>query len=192
MQEGYCVGFRVESFNERDGEEELFICGVSDDGKITPDDFGKKLLELPVETSCPLDFPKAVQSELEACFEEELSNYKAALKDRAQKYINEEVDALYDWADENMYPIENEVIHLRKELESNRRASKKAVKIEEKLELKKTEASLRKALAEKQAKCDELRDYYDRKSEEQIESLTKAMDSTVQSDVMFLFRWKIV
>lgn len=76
--------------------------------------------------------------------------------------------------------------------ESNRRASKKAVKIEEKLELKKTEASLRKALAEKQAKCDELRDYYDRKSEEQIESLTKAMDSTVQSDVMFLFRWKIV
>ena len=192
MQEGYCVGFRVESFNERDGEEELFICGVSDDGEITPDDFGKKLLELPVQTSCPLDFPKAVQSELEACFEEELSNYKAALKDRTQQYINEEVDALYDWADENMYPIENEVIRLRKELESNRRASKKAVKIEEKLELKKTETTLRKALAEKQAKFDELRDYYDRKSEEQIESLTKAMDSTVQSDVLFLFRWKII
>ena len=139
-----------------------------------------------------MDFPKAVQSELEACFEEELSNYKAALKDRTQQYINEEVDALYDWADENMYPIENEVIRLRKELESNRRASKKAVKIEEKLELKKTETTLRKALAEKQAKFDELRDYYDRKSEEQIESLTKAMDSTVQSDVLFLFRWKII
>ena len=100
--------------NAHDNEEELLICGISDNGELTPDDFGKKILELDVISENEALIPSDVTKELNAAFKDILSEYKKDLAERMQTYLNAEIDKLYAWADDNMYPLEDEVISLRK------------------------------------------------------------------------------
>lgn len=107
-------------------------------------------------------------------------------------YLNAEIDKLYAWADDNMYPLEDKVISLRKELQSIHRAAKKASSAAERIELKKKELDLGKRLTDAQNKCNEAREYYDAKSEEQIDRLQKSLENAVSSEEVFFLRWSIV
>lgn len=190
-QSGYCVGYRINAVSEKDSEEELVILGVSEYGELTPDDFGAKLLELDALSESKAVVPEGVLSELNDAFSESLEKYKKDLSDRAQDYLNVEIDKLYAWADDNVYPLEEEVGKLRREMEAVRRASKKSYSPAERLELKKQETELRRQIAEKQRQCDELREEYDRKSEEQIAAMEKALENKVESSIAFILHWSI-
>ncbi len=189
---GYCIGYKVSASNAHDTEEELLICGVTDDGELTPEDFGKKLLELDIIKDKPTDVPAEIVDSLNGNFQGILKEYKKDLADRMQSYLNCEIDKLYAWADDNMYPLEDEVISLRKQLQANRRAARKSSSPAERIELKRTEMTLSKKLNDAQIKCNEAREYYNAKSEEQIESLEKSMVNEVTAEQMFLLRWKLV
>lgn len=189
---GYCIGYRVNASNAHDNEEELLICGIADDGRITPDDFGKKLLELEIIEEKPLTTSDDVHSCLDKAFEQELAYYKQELAGRMQLYLNQEIDKLYAWADDNMYPLEDEVISLRKQIQANRRAARKATSASERIELKRLEMSLNKKFYDAQEKCNQAREFYNAKSVEQIELLEKSLVNSVSSQEMFLFRWRIV
>ena len=191
-QSGYCIGYKVSASNAHDNEEELLICGVSDDGELTPDDFGKKLLELDVIKDSSSEIPLGIVNRLNMEFEQSLSSYKKDLAERMQSYLNTEIDKLYAWADDNMYPLEDEVIALRKQIQANRREFRKATSAAARIDLKRTEISLMKKLSEAQEKCNKAREYYNSKSEEQIEILEKSLINTVSSEEMFVFRWTIV
>ena len=52
--------------------------------------------------------------------------------------------------------------------------------------------SLSKKLNDAQIKCNEARDYYNAKSEEQIVSLEKSMVNSVSAEEMFILRWTIL
>ncbi len=191
-QSGFCIGYRVKARNAHDDEEELLICGISDNGTITPDDFGKKLLELDVIEDKLISVPDDVRKRLNHEFKSLLENYERNLSSRMQIYLNAEIDKLYAWADDNVYPLEDKVISLRKELQAIRRAAKKAASAAERIELKKKELGLSKQLNDAQVKCNEAREYYDAKSEEQIDSLQKSLENAVSSEEAFIIRWHIV
>ena len=191
-QSGYCIAYLVKTSNAHDDEEELLICGISDNGAITPDDFGKKLLELDVVRDERIGVPDSIRQRLNREFKASLESYEKGLSSRMQIYLNAEIDKLYAWADDNVYPLEDKVISLRKEQQAVRRAAKKATSAAERIELKKKELSLSKQLNEAQVKCNEAREYYDAKSEEQIESLQKSLENAVSSEEAFILRWSIV
>ena len=191
-QSGYCIGYRVKASNAHDDEEELLICGISDDGVITPDDFGKKILELDVIEDKQISVPDDIRKRLNQEFKASLENYENSLSCRMQAYLNAEIDKLYAWADDNVFPLEDKVISLRKELQTIRRAAKKATSAAERIELKKKELSLSKLLNDAQVKCSKAREYYDAKSEEQIDGLQKSLENAVSSDEAFILRWSIV
>lgn len=191
-QSGYCIGYKVAASNAHDNEEELLICGISDDGVFTPDDFGKKLLELDVVGEVGVNIPESVNKELNGAFKDSLEEYKKDLADRSQAYLNAEIDKLYAWADDNVYPLEDEVIALRKQQQAIRRAAKKTSVASERIELKKQEMSVSKKLHEAEDKCNKAREYYDAKSAEQIADLEKSLQNAVSSEQMFIFRWKII
>ena len=159
---------------------------------MTPDDFGKKLLELDVIHEEPISVPDDVRQRLNREFKASLEGYEKNLASRMQAFLNAEIDKLYAWADDNMYPLEDEVISLRKELQAIRRAAKKATSAAERIELKKKELALGKRLNEAQTKCNKAREYYDAKSEEQIESLQKSLENAVSSEDLFFLRWSII
>ena len=190
-QSGYCIGYLVKASNANDDEEELLICGISDDGAITPDDFGKKLLELDVVRDERIGVPDSIRQRLNREFKASLESYEKGLSSRMQIYLNAEIDKLYAWADDNVYPLEDKVISLRKELQAVRRAAKKALSATERIEFKKKELSLSRQLNEAQTKCNSAREYYDSKSEEQIESLQKSLENAVSSKEAFILRWSL-
>ena len=191
-ESGYCIGYRINASNSHDNEEELIICGVSDDGELTPDDFGKKLLELDVAEEYEYSIPSDVEEQLNDAFEETLKEYKADLADRIQTYLNAEIDKLYAWADDNMYPLEDEVVLLRRQRDALRRSARKSSSPSERVELKRQEIAMSKKLSEAQAKCEEARAYYNAKSEEQIEAVEKSLKSNVTSELFFIVRWTLI
>lgn len=188
-QSGYCIGYRVRAESQKDQEESLLICGISDDGKFVPDDFGRKLLELNALSEQEVTISNACQEEISSIFQTELAHFEEELAARAKEYLNVEIDKLYAWADDNLYPLEEEVGQIRKRLEANRRLAKKASSATERFELKKEESELRKVLVKKMAQCEEKREYYDKESERQIDEMGQALNSKVSSSPFFIIRW---
>lgn len=191
-QSGYCIGYLVKAESQKDQEESLLICGVSDDGELVPDDFGRKLFELNTVYEGTADISDEQQKEISTIFISELKTFEEELAARAQEYLNVEIDKLYAWADDNLYPLEEEVGQIRKKLEANRRLAKKAKTAVERFDLKKEESELRQLLVKKVALCEEKREYYDKESERQIDEMGKALHSKVTSSPMFILRWNIV
>lgn len=191
-QSGYCIGYLVKAESQKDQEESLLICGVSDDGELVPDDFGRKLFELNAVSEGSADISDEQQKEISTIFHSELKLFEEQLAARAQEYLNIEIDKLYAWADDNLYPLEEEVGQIRKKLEANRRLAKKAKTTVERFELKKEESELRQLLVKKVALCEEKREYYDKESERQIDEMGKALSSNVTSSPVFILRWNIV
>lgn len=190
-QSGYCIGYRISAQSQCDKEEELVICGISDEGEIVPDDFGRKLLELDAISEKNCTIGDDIKKTLGSCFSDELEKYKENLAQKSQDYLNIEIDNLYAWADENLYPLEEEVGRIRKSLEANRRLAKKAKSASERLALKKEETELRRKLAMKMEECEKLRDYYDNQSEKQIKAMEAALKSSVTEEMAFMFRWTL-
>ena len=191
-QSGYCIGYRVSSSNEHDNEEELLICGLTENGERTPDDFGKKLLELDVLTSRAEPVPSDIIAGLDREFEQSLHSYEQELESRMNEYLNIEIDKLSAWADDNVYPMEKAVRVARQQLQDVRRTLRKPLSVSEKLDLRKQELNLSQKLREAEKKWYEAQDYYEEKAGEQIKLLEKSLNSSISSEQMFIVRWSIV
>lgn len=190
-QSGYCIGYKIKAESQCDQEEQFIMCGIADSGEIVPDDFGRKLMELKALSQKECSISEDVRVTLSSRFASELERYKEELAQRSQEYLNMEIDNLYAWADENLYPMEEEVGRIRKALEANRRMVKKVRTTIERFELKKEETTLRKKLTEKMEECEKMRDYYDSQSEQQIKAMEKALESCVTEKIEFVFRWTL-
>ena len=191
-QSGYCIGYRISAANAHDNEEELLICGVTEDGEFTPDDFGKKLLELDVVSERPEAIPSEVCTALNNAFKDSLRTYEKELAAKMQAYLTAEMDKLEAWADDNMYTLEESVISLRRQLKALRRTARRITSSAEKIALKKEELELNRKIREAEQKCNEARDYYERESEKQIASLEKSLANSVASEQMFILHWTLV
>ena len=191
-QSGYCIGYRIMATNAHDNEEELLICGISEDGEITPDDFGKKLLELDVVSERQECIPDVISKELGIAFKDSLQSYEQELASRMQAYLTSEMDKLEAWADDNMYALEESVISLRRQLKALRRTARRTTSSAEKIALKKEELDINKKIREAEQKCNEAREYYEKESEKQIASLEKSLANSVTNEQMFIFHWTLV
>lgn len=190
-QSGYCIGYRVSACNAHDNEEELLICGLSEDGELTPDDFGKKLLELDVISEKKDSITPEMSNQLHSAFKESLKSYEKELGMRMQAYLNAEIDKLEAWADDNMYTLEETVISLRRQLKALRRTARRISSAAERIALKKEELELNRKIREAENKCNEAREYYEKESEKQISSLEKSLENSVSSEEMFILHWTI-
>lgn len=190
-QSGYCIGYKIKAESQCDQEEQIIMCGVSDSGEMVPEDFGQKLMELNALSQIGCTISDEVKEILSSRFSAEIKKYKDELAQRSQDYLNREIDNLYAWADENLYPMEEEVGRIRKALGANRRMMKKARSTNERFDLKKEETVLRKKLSEKMTECEKMRVYYDSLSEQQIKALEKMLESCVTEKVAFIFRWRL-
>ena len=189
-QSGIACIYRVCCENEYDSEEQIISCARTNVGKVLPTEFVPKLLELDclsVKVTSLESFDESFKSD----YEKQLYNYRIAINERTNEYVNYEINKYELWADDQLVPLRNEVAELSREHDALRRLIRKEHDAAEKVRLKKQENLMAKELTRKRNSLYQIEDEYMDKVDDMTNKLQKSMLNTITSSIMFRFKWTI-
>ena len=190
-ESGIACVYRILSSNQYDSEEYLIGCAKTNNGKKLPKEFIFKLLEIGCvsETETMLD---SVDALLKPDYEKQLIENQQIIEERTNQHIDYEINKYEMWADDQLVPLQKEVIELSREHDALRRQIRKEHNASIKLQLKKEENIKSKLLSKKRAQMYALEDEYRDKVDIMTEKLQKEMTNEIKSEIMFRFKWHIV
>lgn len=184
-----CV-YRVSSSNKYDSEEQLISCARLNNGKVLPEEFIIKLLELDCISITKIDLENT-EDIFKAQYEKQLMDYKLKIDERTNEYVDYEINKYEMWAEDQLVPLRKEVMELSREHDALRRQIRKEHNASSKLQLKKEESQMNKTLNQKRIKLFQLEDEYAEKVDDMTNKLQASMENTFTSTVMFKFKWTI-
>ncbi|MGM9777079.1 MAG: SNF2-related protein [Prevotella sp.] len=190
-ESGIASVYRITSSNEYDSEEYLIGCAKTDNGEKLPKDFVFKLLEIGCvdETETKLD---ALDDIFKADYDNQLSENQRVIEERTNQYVDYEINKYEMWADDQLVPLQKEVMELSREHDALRRQIRKEHNATVKLQLKKDEMQMSRLLSQKRAKMYAMEDEYRDKVDKMTDKLQNAMNNEIHSEVMFRFKWHIM
>lgn len=185
---GYTLGLKIVARSEYDENEGFLLLSQTETGEMLPSEFGHKLFDLyPIEFK-PLDAD--FRGDFEHQLQVEVQNYRSIVEERTQGYVMREVELYESWADDQIIPLENEVVALRRELDSLRRRSRKETNAFQKLELlqqiKEIDALHKKRYHTFMLKQEEK----EKKEDELIIKLKASLKYDVKFEKVFLVKWE--
>ena len=189
---GYCRMVLLSSDNTFDSEEFIFFCCIDETNRLLPDELGMKLMELPVLEYFVKGIDLEVSNLLHRNIQTRLLAYKDQLEERSNIFVNEEIDKIMSWGEEELTPLEDEIKVLDKEmrnLKSNLRRERDA----------KLRISLMSVFQSKLRVLDQKRQDYRTKRENlemlldnKYKTLSMALTNDVKQTDIFTIHWKIV
>ena len=187
---GIASVYRITSSNEYDSEEYLIGCAKTDNGEKLPKEFVFKLLEIGCAdvTETKLD---ALDDIFKADYDNQLSENQRVIEERTNQYVDYEINKYEMWADDQLVPLQKEVMELSREHDALRRQIRKEHNATVKLQLKKDEMQMSRLLSQKRAKMYAMEDECHDKVDKMTDKLQHAMNNEIHSEVMFRFRWHI-
>lgn len=190
-KEGYAVIYRISSSNKYDSEEQIIACAMTSEGETLPNEFVTKLLELNAtsEKGLTLDY---LTDRFKEAVDEEARSYKIKVDEETNKYVDYEINKYEMWADDQLVPLENEIIEMNKEYDELRKQIRKEHQASQKLQLKIEETKLSKRLKAKRQQLSDLQDEYMDKVDSMTERLQEAMNNQFQLTPFLKFHWSIV
>ena len=129
---------------------------------------------------------------LKTDYENQLSENQRIIQERTNQYVDYEINKYEMWADDQLVPLQKEVMELSREHDALRRQIRKEHNATVKLQLKKDEMQMSRLLSQKRAKMYAMEDEYRDKVDKMTEKLQNAMNNEIHSEVMFRFRWHIM
>ena len=188
---GIASVYRITSSNEYDSEEYLIGCAKTDNGEKLPKEFVFKLLEIGCAdvTETKLD---ALDDIFKADYDNQLSEHQRVIEERTNQYVDYEINKYEMWADDQLVPLQKEVMELSREHDALRRQIRKEHNATVKLQLKKDEMQMSRLLSQKRAKMYAMEDEYRDKVDKMTDKLQHAMNNEIHSEVMFRFKWHIM
>lgn len=190
-KQGYAILYRISSSNKFDSEEQIIACAMTSDGEKLPNEFVTKLLELNATTERDITLDNITDKFKEA-IEEEARIYKLKVDEETNKYVDYEINKYEMWADDQLVPLENEIIELNKEYEEIRKQIRKEHQASQKLQLKVEETKLSKRLKAKRQQLSDLQEEYMDKVDEMTERLQESMNNQFELTPFLKFHWSMV
>ena len=190
-KEGWLVAYELTASNEYDNEESIIFCVVTDDGHVLPSEFGVKLLELDAETYEDCEVPKSVKEKIMLILDAETGKYKDKVNARMEEFAGYEIEKYESWSDDQLVPLQNQVVEVRKEKDAVHRQIRKERNIKEKLLLKKQETQLADKLTKIQRKLFDMEDEYNKKVDKMTSKLLNSLESKFYKKVLFSIKWRI-
>ena len=190
-ESGIACVYRISSSNQYDSEEYLIGCAKTDGGKRLPREFVFKLLEIGCVSETVTNL-HGVDSLLKTDYENQLSENQQMIEERTNQYVDYEINKYEMWADDQLVPLQKEVMELSREHDALRRQIRKEHNATVKLQLKKDEMQMSRLLSQKRAKMYAMEDECHDKVDKMTDKLQHAMNNEIHSEVMFRFRWHIM
>ena len=107
-------------------------------------------------------------------------------------FFDYEINKYEMWADDQLVPLENEIIELNKEYEEIRKQIRKEHQASQKLQLKVEETKLSKRLKAKRQQLSDLQEEYMDKVDEMTERLQESMNNQFELTPFLKFHWSMV
>lgn len=189
---GWLVAYELTASNEYDNEESIIFCAVTDDGQILPSEFGMKLLELDAETCEDCEVPMSVKERATLILDAETGKYEEKVNSRMEEFADYEIEKYESWSDDQLVPLQNQVVEVRKQKDAIHKQIRKERNIKEKLLLKKQENQLADKLASLQRKLFDMEDEYNKNVDRMTTKLLNSLESKFSQKVLFSIRWRIV
>ena len=190
-ESGIASVYRVTSYNEYDSEEYLIGCAKTDNGEKLPKEFVFKLFEIGCVDERVTNL-EDLDVLFKADYENQLSENQMVIEERTNQYVDYEINKYEMWADDQLVPLQKEVMELSREHDALRRQIRKEHNATIKLQLKKEEMQMSRNLNQKRARMYALEDEYKDKVDEMTEKLQKEVNIKIHSEVMFRFKWHII
>lgn len=191
VRSGYCKAYKVTSFNQYDGEDRILFCSIDDAGNVLPEEFGRKLLELSTLEYKQSNVPTYIDGLLNDKFKPVLESYKEKMENRSNLFVNEELDKLQEWSQEQITPLEDEIRLLDKVVRDLKNAARKERNARVRLELMKNWKNQNQLLARKREQLQAWRKEFDDLVDRKFNDLSQALDNSIDISNLFKFRWTL-
>ena len=184
--------YKINSKNNLDEEERIFFCCVDEKGNVLPEDFGEKLMELPVDDYREEKISGENEGLINRIFDEMLHKYQAQISSRTSDYVNDEIDKIESWTDEQLTPMEDEIIGLEKQSRELKRMVRKEHVAANKLQLMRQYHDLERNLRLKREQFYKIKDNQDTLIDNKTKELEQLFENNTSSSLLFKFKWTIV
>jgi hypothetical protein len=181
----------IESFEK---EDILLHACITDKGEIVPPDIAEYMLRLP-GSDCT-DAINRVHPEIAASIADIISAQRAEITavntERNNKFFEEEMEKLDNWAEDVKGGLEKELRDLDAEIRLRKSESKKTSRLDEKVRLQRLIKDLEKRRSEKRLNLYQAQDDVDLKKEELLSKIEAMLAQKIEQTKLITFHWKII
>ncbi len=172
-------------------EEHLLFAGWTDTGEPLSPETCAKFFGVAVGMGGPCALPQDVQVHLQTQFAEQQAGLLDATARRNQDYFESEMEKLENWANDLKDGLERDLKDLDREIKEIKRQARLAAELNAKVELHKKSRDLERRRNDKRRGLFEAQDQVDSQKESLIEQIETRLKQAVQSEELFVIRWKI-
>jgi adenine-specific DNA-methyltransferase len=173
-------------------EDHLVFAGVRDDGAVLDAETCEKLFGVAGRVSGGTGTPAAADHALQAGFDVEREALLGTIASRNTRFFEEEIEKLERWADDLKNGLEREVKDLDIEIRTAKRDAKLEAALDAKVAAQRKGRELESERNRKRRALFEAQDEVDRRKEDLITDVEARLRQTVETDLLFTIRWRVI
>lgn len=184
----------IESFEK---EDILLHACITDKGEIIPPDIAEYMLRLPgSDCTDAINRVHPVHPEIAASIADIICAQRAEITavttERNNKFFEEEMEKLDNWAEDVKGGLEKELRDLDAEIKLRKSESKKTSRLDEKVRVQRLIKDLEKRRGEKRLNLYQAQDEVDEKKENLLAKVEAMLAQKIEQTKLITFHWKIV
>ncbi len=136
--------------------------------------------------------PESVKKQITTVLNENIEKYKCKINARMEEFANNEIEKYELWANDQLVPLQNQIIEIRKEKDALHKQVRKERNVKEKLLLKKKETLLADKLTKIQRSYFDMEDEYNKDVDQMTTKLLESLECKYGKQLLFSVRWSFV
>lgn len=175
-------------------KEDILLYGcITDKGEIVPPDIAEYMMRLsgsdqPLNVELADKFATAIADAISA----QRAEITQSNAERNNKFFEEEIDKLDNWAHDIKSGLEKELRDIDAEIKLRRSESKKASRLEEKVRIQRIIKDLEKRRSEKRLSLYQAQDEVDAKKESLLTKIEAMLAQKIEQTKLLTFHWNII
>ena len=189
--EGYMLveKISIESFEQ---EDHLAIACLRENGDYVYPDIAERMLTLPAESISFEPIEGSIEEKLNEKITEMLHEIVSDSAERNNKFFDEEMEKLDNWADDMKLGLEKEISDLDQEIRLRKSEAKKITRLEEKISAQRAIKELEKKRTEKRQNLYEAQDEIDEQKDLLLDKIEKMLKQNVSRESLFIVKWRMI
>ena len=174
-------------------EDFLLHACITDGGETVPSDIAEYLFqvhatEIPMTPELPADMSAALADALAS----QRAKIVTANAERNNRFFEEEMEKLDNWAEDMKAALERELRDLDAEIKLRRSESKKTSRLEEKVCLQRLVKELEKTRSEKRRNLFDAQDEVDNKKETLLATVEAMLAQKIEQKKLLTIKWRVI
>ncbi len=190
-QSGYALvsTMSVDSFER---EEYLLSSAIAEDGTILNNEFTEKLFSLKSVSENSASISDEELSQLHQNTEQQQVAINENINIKNNKFFDNEMEKLDNWADDLKLSLEVELKNLEKEINTRKTEQRKLTDLAEKVAFQRETANLEKKRNKLRRKLYDEQDAIEEKKETLIDKVAQKLQQEMTTNELFIIQWKII